>query len=589
MLTVRGIFMKRPIVRALAHARPSSIRRPAGRPTRSIVDRSPSRLGPGFTLIEVLVATVLSLIIMAAVVTVFASITTSISQSRSTLEMTDRLRTTASQLKRDLEGVTVTMLPPRRPETNEGYFEYIEGPVGPVFTPELPRTFYISATTTGTYPYAYDIDRPYSTTQPYAADTTIGDNDDILMFTTQAKDRPFVGKFGTSTVESWVAEVAWFVRGRTLYRRVLLVAPSANLSNLTSYGVPKTVVQGTTSQGVGSGYYAYCDVSAHVATTTAGNLGVIPNSLGDLTKREFRFAHPYSPSSTAGYYAFPFDARIWGQFGLPTLRETAAINSTTPYMLGSALPAGSAPPLFMARDYATNPYPWSTVDPITGTQAIYNDPTVTRLTDDVVMTNVVGFDVKAWDPGAPVLQYNNMILMPGDPYYTTALSSTSATIVYYGAYVDLGWDPNYASTTASYASKRASGAPLPYFDHWGCGYVTGHNTSSVKMNTYLNQSGLLGNNNASNSATAYAGARVYDTYSLHYEYDGITENGASGTDIGTNGADDDGLNGADDPAESETCPPYPVPLRGIQIKIRSINPESGQVREVTVVQEFLPQ
>ena len=33
-------------------------------------------------------------------------------------------------LQSDLKGVTVTMNPPRRPEDNEGYFEYVEGPMG---------------------------------------------------------------------------------------------------------------------------------------------------------------------------------------------------------------------------------------------------------------------------------------------------------------------------------------------------------------------------------------------------------------------------------------------------------------------------
>jgi KaiC/GvpD/RAD55 family RecA-like ATPase len=41
--------------------------------------------------------------------------------------------------------------------------------------------------------------------------------------------------------------------------------------------------------------------------------------------------------------------------------------------------------------------------------------------------------------------------------------------------------------------------------------------------------------------------------------------------------------------ENETSPPYPVPLRGIQVKIRVFEPDSRQVREVTVVQDFLPQ
>ena len=36
-------------------------------------------------------------------------------------------------------------------------------------------------------------------------------------------------------------------------------------------------------------------------------------------------------------------------------------------------------------------------------------------------------------------------------------------------------------------------------------------------------------------------------------------------------------------------PPYAVPLRGIQVKIRAFEPDSKQIREVTVVQDFLPQ
>jgi hypothetical protein len=40
--------------------------------------------------------------------------------------------------------------------------------------------------------------------------------------------------------------------------------------------------------------------------------------------------------------------------------------------------------------------------------------------------------------------------------------------------------------------------------------------------------------------------------------------------------------------ERETMPPYPVPLRGIQVKIRTFEPDSRQIREVTVVQDFLP-
>ncbi len=34
--------------------------------------------------------------------------------------------------------------------------------------------------------------------------------------------------------------------------------------------------------------------------------------------------------------------------------------------------------------------------------------------------------------------------------------------------------------------------------------------------------------------------------------------------------------------------PYPFPLRGVQITLRVYEPDTRQVREVTVVQDFLP-
>ena len=43
----------------------------------------------------------------------------------------------------------------------------------------------------------------------------------------------------------------------------------------------------------------------------------------------------------------------------------------------------------------------------------------------------------------------------------------------------------------------------------------------------------------------------------------------------------------DDEAEMETKPPYPYSLRGIQVKIRVFEPDSRQIREVTVVEEFV--
>jgi hypothetical protein len=173
--------------------------------------------------------------------------------------------------------------------------------------------------------------------------------------------------------------------------------------------------------------------------------------------------------------------------------------------------------------------------------------------EDVVLTNVIGFDVKVWDPGAPVRSDGSVALGPSDPGYD-ALVKSGASPVSYGAYVDLGYNPDYSP---------GANAPTPHFHHAG--------DARSKLN-----------------ANAAQPARVYDTWSIHYEHDGIDQDNDGVVDEGTNGFDDNGQAGVDDPSEMETSPPYPAPLQAIQVKIRVYEPDSRQIREVTVVQDFLP-
>ena len=119
-----------------------------------------------------------------------------------------------------------------------------------------------------------------------------------------------------------------------------------------------------------------------------------------------------TPNPTGGAYAFPYDARIWGQLGLPTLRETANAG----YTLGTAIPnngrpSGAHPAVYGPR-LLDEPL---SLDRLRGSGHrnpidLFQTASDTRLTDDVVMTNVVGFDVKAWDPVAglsiPFRQWN---------------------------------------------------------------------------------------------------------------------------------------------------------------------------------------
>jgi hypothetical protein len=99
--------------------------------------------------------------------------------------------------------------------------------------------------------------------------------------------------------------------------------------------------------------------------------------------------------------------------------------------------------------------------------------------------------------------------------------------------------------------------------------------------------------------------RVYDTWSLHYEADGLDQDATLGIDQGTNGLDDDSDGSFDEPpydangdgdfvdagedlGEAETLPPYPYPLRGIEVRIRCYEPSTRQVRQVTVRHTFVP-
>jgi type II secretory pathway component PulJ len=433
-----------------------------------------SRSAAGFTLIEILVAASLSLLLLGAVVAMFGAVGGAITDSRSMLEAADKLRLTAERLQMDLAGATATMNPPRKPENNEGYFEIIEGPVGPLVAPSAVAV---------------------NTDNSNSPDPTVGDFDDILMFTTRSTGRPFVGRcanVGSGTIQSDVAEVAWFVRGRTLHRRVLLVAPSVSLSGVLA-----------------TGFYANYDLSARAVRGAGGNfLGYTPNTLGDLTRRECRFAHCAATGSNS---QFPFDVRNWywtvsgssAQFPtLPTLNECSSpgwIVDTAPTVPITSL---------SALDFWTNNPNYRVSD-----SALAGGGT--RVADDIILTNVIGFDVKVWDPLA-------------------------------GAYVDLG--NSGAAATNRFAS--ANSRPV----------ATGTGTTM---------------------------SNVYDTWSTHYE--SVPVPGLTGAGRSTNGLDDTGNGIVDSDAEKLTSPPYPYPLRGIQVKIRTFDPDSKQPREATVVQDFLPQ
>jgi prepilin-type N-terminal cleavage/methylation domain-containing protein len=471
----------------------------------------------GMTLVEMLVATTITLIMMGLVAQLFGVFGQGVTGSRSVIELTDQMRSVGWRLRQDLGGVTATTLPPLRPEANEGYFELFEGP----------------ATDTST-----------ATLVPTSDNTALtADCDDALLFTTRSQGPPFVGRFIKGTIESPVAEVAWYCRPAaqqiasgptlyTLYRRQLLVmdyvganpanAPffSATGGNVLPWANPP--VNGswqTFYNGNGSTFYGF-DLSVRLMPSVPGPI-LVPNSLRDLTKRENRFGH------------YPTDVL--------------------------------ATPTF--------PYSFVSIAPLSGL----------RTGEDVILNNVLGFDVRVFDPDAPVQTLSaGGGVTPGDPGYAGGSTSQG-----YGAYVDLCWGRGMTPSTA--VAVVATGSAFPAANS------TAFQSFGVKsINNAATATALSGTLAKPQTDNATANAVVYDTWSTHYESNGINENGNVDsnnkplTDEGTNGFDDNSNGLVDEPLEAETSAPYPVPLRGIEVRIRCYEPSSRQVRQVTIRHTFVP-
>ncbi|MEO2049196.1 MAG: prepilin-type N-terminal cleavage/methylation domain-containing protein [Pirellulales bacterium] len=475
----------------------------------------------GLTLVEMLVAMAITLVMMAAVVNLFANVGASVRNRRATIEMGGQLRLVRLRLHNDLVGATCPTLTWQRPGDDNGYLEIVEGG----WSDKNPSGLLDGDPNNGELDYATSLVPsggdplvlfPPTSTRPVVAnDVTngggLGDYDDILALTVRSESEPFVGRrFNLSTnlietIESTLAEIIWFAVEnpadgslgesgmRTIYRRVLLIAPWLE-NDLPLPG-------GATIEEDLLDFYRENDISVRIE-----NGRLVPNTLGDLTKRENRFGH-FGVPPNANVYPWAMDDR--------KIRHLISIDHL--------------------------------LEPLTGE----------RQGEDVMLSDVLAFDVRVYDPGALVMQdlTTEIILEPSDLGWDPNVGNLAS----YGAYVDLGWFPNYPPAGLS---NNAPEAAYPY---------------QRKAGWHPNQPTAM---------TGYPA--VYDTWSFHYENDGLNQDNLVGPDQGTNGLDDDNQNGVDDMGERETAPPYDVPLRGIQVKLRVYEPDTRNIRETTVTRNFVP-
>jgi hypothetical protein len=520
---------------------------------------------PGLTLIEILVSVVLTLLVVFSIVQAFDMLGDSITEGRATIELAGQLRNAYFQLQRDLDGLTCAVEPSVDPASGTGYFEYVEG-----FRSDVE---WEDRDSDGTFDPGEHVAQPW------------GDIDDVLAFTIRSRGAPFRGRGPNGiVVESTLAEVVWWVAQIdlnsnqladsndpfVLLRRLLLIRPDLQLGT-----VPLTAAPPNGSPDKRVPFFRTYDISARIEFDGSGAPIMVANSLSDLANRRNRFAHEVPDNATvAASSADAFPNRvvdvatrldsgsppysIFSQVQLPlttppTFQPGHIVFPNIPNTPNTHCPTRHVQ--FLPNDANPGLRAWSFLPRLIAIQ--YSNPADIDLnlgwTGDlqdvasnwVVLSDVLAFDVRAFDSTAPIYgSAAGFAVAPGDIGYLNKVVANPPIIpIGSGAFVDL----SYVAAGASTFSLSGTAA----------------------------------------TPTAPAVRNAYDTWSLGYDRDGVDQDRDSAVDEGENGLDDDGNGLVDDLAEREALPPYNSPLTGIEIRLRMIDTGTRQVRQVSVVGDFV--
>lgn len=476
------------------------------KPNRIQSNRSYRR---GFTLLELLVATAVTLLMMVSLARVFKIIGDSMKQGRAALQLNNTLRSVTFRLRHDLNNLTLRIDPPTDGSNGSGYMLYYDGAM----------TDYSSMLLDPGNGLAF----PKVSTD-HVRSSRFGDMDDIFMATVRAGDSWFTGKVpqfvlaggGTDitpvTISAQHAEVAVFARpldlnsdglyddsdgdgmpdGYQLYYRTLLIRPDLNLpdgalpwiaSNGTN-GPQLIVTSGSPVVTAMARAHQQCDLSLRrVADGTYISKGfdrVAANSLEDLMNPANRFAHVRLPIGTASV-TMPLLAL---DSGLPILNVTSNSNPVVPLYGNESTTLGVGGG-FLNAAYVLGQGPFANA---------------ARLGEDLFASDVLAFDIKGFDSAVRILGNRNetntagltvanfgdggstdVTLTPNDAGYGRALAALptgKSIVVGQGAYVDLLWG-------------RKTLAALPYYGLSVSGLPAGFTTPGDYLTTELSGYGTL--------------------------------------------------------------------------------------------------
>jgi prepilin-type N-terminal cleavage/methylation domain-containing protein len=617
-----------------------------------------------FTLVEMLIAMALTLILVYAIAHFYAIVGDAVKDGRSMIEMNQTLRSAVERLKSDLDQVTVPVTPWADEGGAAGYFEICEGRL--VVNPSSGLLLDIPASdwdVNGNYKLDAEYDSVDSTfdldsngvndfKEPNVTDL-LGDTDDVIAMTIRAGGVPFTGqsvqtftsgvndgllvsrnatlqgsppgKFSNPPLVQQIsapyAEVVWWTsfsdtngdgkwqlnEPRILHRRQLLIRPDLNVLHAGStipYFVkiphPPQNQAGMANQDRIYLYdlFQFCDVSLRPIGSDPTFVYFAANSLADLCRRENRFMHQWTTNGT-----FPYALDL------------------NPQYAGSLKPnlnPGNVQDL--QQTFSRHPNPFDSVNPDANGFAqyrwvLFDDG---RKGEDVMLSNLLAFDVRVFDPDArvrtdsPTVAASTTALQPGDPGYARANANeylnTHAPYVILGtgAYVDLGYGYGLANVLPTLGNPHTvttgGGANFNVLGINLFGYVTG--TGTLGSSRFAGLASVPSSYTPLPNSAPPALARLnyrnilgltWDSWTMAYERDGVNQDLPIEValtlpqiiDEGTDGIDNDGINGVDDVGERETAPPYPHALRGVQIKIRIYEPGTRQMRQATVESDFI--
>ena len=364
-----------------------------------------------FTLVELLIALSLSLLLLLAVAEMFQRIGGSMQETRSAMSVSSQLNEATMLLRQDLAQIPsslatkpehikkildgITMADPD--DDRDGYLEIIEGPyrllnplhdcpvcLGCLFcsdpAPHCSHSGHLA-------PSSLPCERPC---HPYRdkdgkCDRTVGDVDDIIAFTLINEEMPFRGLVSDAgrlrVEERKAAEIVWFVRGNTLYRRQRLLndldpgrvtddrAPFTNTVEALALRENRTL----------HAFYASGDITRDGSPTNS-----FPYPLYDFTVTGPPYSH-------------------WQYLRVPILEETLhdrwwdnseLLRNASQW---KTIPINGTPEPHPDLWEQPHFFPPSLQDSRSGALRDYvSIPRHPRAGEDVVLTNVLSFDIKVW-------------------------------------------------------------------------------------------------------------------------------------------------------------------------------------------------